>query len=129
MNNDKAQNDDYLKLKVGQNIHTQLDKLHEVANILKLHNEASLALKLMDILVNIQDELMVLAGFEKWYFTFGSGQEHDGCYHVIKAKTFDDARVEMVRKYGDKFAFQYSEQQWITDGVSRAETYHYKEIK
>ena len=44
---------------------------------------------------------------QDWIFTFGCGQEHAGHYVRIKG-TYDDARDEMFRRYGDKWAFQYS---------------------
>ena len=47
-----------------------------------------------------------------WYFTFGCGQKHAGHYVKIFG-TFDEARQEMFRRYGAKWAFQYSEQDWL----------------
>ena len=41
-----------------------------------------------------------------WYFTFGFGHKHEGCYTVIKG-TYDEARMEMFDKHGLKWAFQY----------------------
>ena len=46
-----------------------------------------------------------------WYFTFGCGQERAGHYVQIFG-TFGEARVEMFRRYGSRWAFQYSEKQW-----------------
>ena len=49
---------------------------------------------------------------ERWYyFTFGSGQVHAGFYVRIWG-TYGSARSKMVDKYGDKWSFQYSEEQW-----------------
>lgn len=48
---------------------------------------------------------------EVWYFTFGCGQEHAGHYVKIKG-TFSEARAKMFDRFGDKWAFQYSEQEW-----------------
>jgi hypothetical protein len=46
-----------------------------------------------------------------WYFTFGCGQPHEG--HFVKIfGTFDEARAEMISRYGLAWAFQYSEKQW-----------------
>lgn len=50
---------------------------------------------------------------EWWYFTFGSGQEHEGFYVKIKGD-FSTARGKMFEKYGNKWAFQYSEKEWKT---------------
>lgn len=44
---------------------------------------------------------------ETWYFTFGSGQQHDGKYVVIPG-TYDDARDEMFRHFGNAWSFQYA---------------------
>ena len=48
---------------------------------------------------------------EKWIFTFGSGQRYQGHY-VVMTGTYYEAREKMVEKYGDKWGFQYSEQEW-----------------
>lgn len=48
---------------------------------------------------------------ETWIFTFGQGQEHAGHYVRIRG-SYGSAREEMFRRYGDKWAFQYSEQEW-----------------
>lgn len=46
-----------------------------------------------------------------WVFTFGYGQEHAGQCVKIRG-TFDGARSKMINKYGTKWAFQYSQEQW-----------------
>lgn len=48
---------------------------------------------------------------EFWIFTFGSGQQHAGYYVKIKG-TFGEARQKMVERYGLKWGFQYSEEEW-----------------
>lgn len=48
---------------------------------------------------------------EKWYFTFGSGQEHAGHY-VIMTGSYVIAREKMIEKYGIHWGFQYSEEEW-----------------
>lgn len=48
---------------------------------------------------------------EKWFFTFGSGQNYAG--HFVKIEgTYAEARSEMFRRYGSDWAFQYSESDW-----------------
>lgn len=47
-----------------------------------------------------------------WYFTFGCGQIHAG-YYVKFFGTFGEARREMFECHGDRWAFQYSEQDWL----------------
>lgn len=46
-----------------------------------------------------------------WYFTFGSGQAHDGCY-IKFFGTFNEAREKMVNAFGLKWSMQYSEETW-----------------
>lgn len=43
----------------------------------------------------------------KWYFTFGSGQPHEGCYYVIEAENPELARWKMFERFGTKWAIQY----------------------
>lgn len=48
----------------------------------------------------------------KWYyFTFGYGQPYEGYYVKIKGD-YGAARQKMFEKYGTKWAFQYSEEEW-----------------
>lgn len=47
-----------------------------------------------------------------WIFTFGIGQEHGGKYVRIWG-TYSEARAKMVKKYGDKWAFQYEEKEYL----------------
>lgn len=46
-----------------------------------------------------------------WIFTFGCGQPHAGKYVKIKG-SFDEARAEMIKRYGKEWAFQYSAESW-----------------
>lgn len=46
-----------------------------------------------------------------WYFTFGQGQQHQGHYVRIHG-TYNEARRKMFEKYGEEWAFQYSEEVW-----------------
>lgn len=49
---------------------------------------------------------------KQWYiFTFGSGQPHAGEYVRIYG-TYGSARDKMFEKYGDRWAFQYTEEGW-----------------
>ena len=61
---------------------------------------------------------------KKWYFTFGFGQPHEGCYHIIKTNNSEDARDEMFKRFGTKWAMQY-------DSAEEAgvEEFHLREIK
>lgn len=54
---------------------------------------------------------------ERYYFTFGCGidKPHRNCYHVIEAASYEQARDEMFRRFGDKLAFQYDEAGWLID--------------
>jgi len=67
---------------------------------------------------------------KKYYFTFGFGQVHENCFHVVTAKGYGEARDRMFEKFGKKWAFQYSEKQWYNEkGVSQQEQFNLKEIK
>lgn len=67
---------------------------------------------------------------QRYYFTFGFGQRYENCYHVIEAESKALARSEMVKKFGLKWAFQYTEDQWYNEkGISQAEEYNLREIK
>lgn len=46
-----------------------------------------------------------------YIFTFGCGQLHAGKAVKI-AGNFKEARQKMFAKYGPRWAFQYSEEQW-----------------
>lgn len=46
-----------------------------------------------------------------WIFTFGSNSEFAGKYVKIFG-TYEGARAEMFEMFGDKWAFQYSEEAW-----------------
>ncbi len=47
-----------------------------------------------------------------WYFTFGIGQPYAGFCQPIQAKSCEEAREKMFEKYGDKWSFQYSQEEW-----------------
>lgn len=51
---------------------------------------------------------------EKWYFTFGCGQQHENCFTVIEG-TFASARDKMIKRFGTKWCMQYDEATWIKD--------------
>ena len=40
-------------------------------------------------------------------FTFGSGQDHEFGYHVIKAPTETEAREIMFQRFGNNWSFCY----------------------
>lgn len=90
---------------------------------------------------------------KNYYFTFGCGIDdpHRNCYTVIQAESYDEARDIMFDRFGDKWAFQYDEEDWFidpnkdddfelkalmhgihpdrTEPISQAELYGLKEIK
>lgn len=49
---------------------------------------------------------------EQWYiFTFGSGRPNGG--HYVKFfGTYGSARQQMFDTYGEKWGFQYSQEEW-----------------
>ena len=60
----------------------------------------------------------------KYYFTFGHGQSHFGCYHIIEAESVARARELMSERFDDKWAMMY-------DSAEKAgvEEYNLKELK
>lgn len=48
---------------------------------------------------------------EWWIFTFGYGQENEGKFVRIHG-TYESARGKMFSEFGDKWAFQYSQEEW-----------------
>ena len=65
-----------------------------------------------------------------WYFTFGFEQKHSNKYVCFKNSTYDEARTRMFEAFGEMWAFQYSEKEWILEsGKTQAEEYGYDEIK
>ncbi|RDW17017.1 hypothetical protein CWR48_15550 [Oceanobacillus arenosus] len=47
-----------------------------------------------------------------YYFTFGAGQPLDGHCQPILAKDLVEARETMFMNYGNKWSFQYTEEEW-----------------
>ena len=48
------------------------------------------------------------AAVANWYFTFGHGQHHFGRYVKING-TFNEAREEMIHRFGYAWSMQYDE--------------------
>ena len=44
---------------------------------------------------------------KKFYFTFGCGQSHENCYHVIEECNRTEARKLMFERFGSKWAMMY----------------------
>jgi hypothetical protein len=64
------------------------------------------------------------------YFTFGFGQVHQNCFHIITTPSPRVARELMVAKFGSKWSMQYSESEWFDSaGQSQQERYGLHEIK
>lgn len=55
-----------------------------------------------------------------WIFTFGNEHRFAGKYVKIFG-TYESARAEMFKHFGDRWAFQYSEEAWqeIVDNPKR----------
>ena len=47
-------------------------------------------------------------GRKQWWFTFGFGHAHPNGYVVISGRDKEDARLNMVERFGQKWAFQYN---------------------
>ncbi len=61
---------------------------------------------------------------QDWYFTFGCGQNPGLGYYVKIYGTATSAREEMVKRYGQKFAFQYG-----SADEAGVDKYNLKEVK
>lgn len=48
-----------------------------------------------------------------WHFTFGMNCPLEGYCQPIKAKSYRSAREKMFELHGNKWAFQYSEKEWL----------------
>lgn len=64
---------------------------------------------------------------DTWIFTFGFGQKYAG-YFVRISGTYEEARKEMIRRYGKEWAFQYSEAEW-NDWLQRKPSYIPAEVE
>lgn len=65
---------------------------------------------------------------QDWYFTFGQAHEYNGCYIVFENAAFQAARDMMFARFGQKWAFQYSEEEWNKGSINKAEQYGYRRI-
>jgi hypothetical protein len=63
-----------------------------------------------------------------YYFTFGQGQENEGCFTIIEAENELLARRKMFELYGNKWASVYTETSWFIGGRSQQDIYGYEEI-
>ena len=48
-----------------------------------------------------------------WYFTFCGDQPLSGYCQPIRASSWGAARAKMCEMYGEKWGFQYSEDEWL----------------
>lgn len=48
------------------------------------------------------------SALKQWWFTWGFGQGHDNGYTIIEAESHEAARVEMTRRWGPRWGFQYA---------------------
>ncbi len=60
----------------------------------------------------------------KYWFTFGCGQAHENCYHVIEAENRDTARNKMFERFGMQWGMQYNSAE-----AAGVEKFHLREIK
>ena len=66
---------------------------------------------------------------QNFYFTFGIGdKEHSGHFVKFAARYYEEAREMMVERFGTKFAFQYTEEEWYGRGVPQDKLYGYEQI-
>ena len=66
---------------------------------------------------------------QTFYGTFGMSNENKNCFVVIRAENRMKAREQMFDMYDNKWAFLYSETEWVLpDGRTQQETYNLQEI-
>lgn len=58
----------------------------------------------------------------RFYFTFGHGTTHRNCFTVVTAETWEMARAMIMTKIGNKFAFQYGEEDWARPALGEGKT-------
>ena len=68
-----------------------------------------------DAIIIDEEHVVSIEEEQDWYFTFGSGQVHDGrlmqgCYTIFRG-TFRSARAKMCERYGLVWSFQYSSEE------------------
>ena len=61
---------------------------------------------------------------EDWYFTFGVNTDKANKFYKSHG-TYDEAREDMVNKFGQKWAFQYNEKEFLP----QIERFNLTEIK
>lgn len=44
---------------------------------------------------------------ESWYFTFGVDHPQYSMYYVVIKGSWNEARGEMIKRYGSRWSFQY----------------------
>lgn len=74
-----------------------------------LEIEVSTAEEMCDLMCN--NRIPTPKKKQCWIFTFGCGQKYEGKAVKIFGN-YHLARGKMIEKYGDKWAFQYSEEEW-----------------
>lgn len=82
-------------------------------------SQGPLILGIKDVAENILSEL------KTFYFTFGSGQRHEGYFQPIMAKESSVAHKKMCEIYGAQWAFMYDEEEW----KNTSKDYFGKELK
>jgi len=65
-----------------------------------------------------------MSNLNKYYFTFGHGQPHFGCYHVIEAENEQRARELMFHRFKNKWSMMY-----CSAKEAGVEEWNLKEIK
>lgn len=66
---------------------------------------------------------------KKYYFTFGCGQGHPNGYHIIVSDSWNNAKTEMVHRFGNNWSMQYTEAEWNKINLANeyeARQYYYR---
>jgi hypothetical protein len=66
---------------------------------------------------------------KKFYVTYGMGTNLGYCFSIVEADNYAHARNILHRTIGSKFAFCYTESEWILDdGKTQQERYKLREV-
>ena len=63
-----------------------------------------------------------------YYFTFGFNHAYPNGFVKIQAEDPTKARIEMIKRFGKKWAFQYDEETWNKDGESQQQKFNLNEV-
>lgn len=64
----------------------------------------------------------------KFYLTFPMKSQYRNCYVEIEAPNYMQARDKVFELFDTKWAFIYTEKEWVCNGISQAEEFNLTKI-